>query len=100
MNGELVAEFSCTRVAVEKTGFKREGIKDCCNGRQPSAYGYFWSYEPVFLINTIKAHCKHCGNEFIKIGNHNKIFCSHQCWYENFYPQTLLNKKIKLLNEN
>lgn len=40
--GKLINTFQSQREAARITGFKREGIRDCCSGRQKSAYGFEW----------------------------------------------------------
>ena len=42
LDGHLINEYQSQRDAARLTGFNRSGIKDCCNGRQLSAYGYRW----------------------------------------------------------
>ena len=42
IEGELVRIYRSQRDAARLTGFRREGIRDCCNGRQLSGYGYIW----------------------------------------------------------
>lgn len=38
----IVLAFQSQRDAARFTGFNREGIKDCCSGRQKSSNGYIW----------------------------------------------------------
>lgn len=42
INGNFVAAYRSQRDTARITGYKRESIKDVCNGRQLSAYGYLW----------------------------------------------------------
>ena len=42
IDGQLIRTYRSQRDAARITGLNREGIKDCCNGRQLSAYGYIW----------------------------------------------------------
>lgn len=44
-DGKVVNEYISQRDASRLTGFKRESIRDCCNGGQKTAYGYFWKYK-------------------------------------------------------
>ena len=46
INNELVTTYQSQRDAARLTGYKREGIKDCCNGKQCSAYGFIWKKLP------------------------------------------------------
>lgn len=82
--GILVESFKCARVASEKLNIPLNGIRDCCKKYQPSAYGYYWSYDPNFVPSPIeKIGCKTCGKEIDKT-QHNKLFCSHECWDKNY----------------
>ena len=42
IEGELIRVYQSQRDVARITGYRREGIRDCCNGRQLSAYGYIW----------------------------------------------------------
>lgn len=42
VEGALIRVYQSQRDAARITGYRREGIKDCCNGRQLSAYGFIW----------------------------------------------------------
>jgi hypothetical protein len=42
LDNKLVKVYQSQRDASRITGFKREGIKDCCSGRQLSSCGYIW----------------------------------------------------------
>lgn len=45
LDNEFVAEYSSATEAGKAIHRKREGIKDCCNGKQNTAYGYKWKYK-------------------------------------------------------
>lgn len=40
LNNELIQIFK----SAKETGYSRESIRDCCLGRQKTAYGYLWKY--------------------------------------------------------
>lgn len=42
LNGEYIEEYSSISDAARKNNVVRSGIRDCCNGRQLSAYGFLW----------------------------------------------------------
>lgn len=44
IEGELVCKYGSALDAAKKNGFRRECIRDCCSGRQKTAYGFKWSY--------------------------------------------------------
>lgn len=88
----LVATFSCIAEAVDKTGYPRSAIKDCCNQRQKTGRGYRWSYEKEFQPLPIPTHsCNNCGIEFTKTSG-NKIYCSNKCAM-NGWGRTKYRKK-------
>ena len=41
----LVKEYPSTHQAERETGFARQHICACCNGKQKTAYNYIWKYE-------------------------------------------------------
>ena len=48
INGEFIAEFECSRVAQETLKLPTNAnisIRDCCRGKQKTAYGYKWEYK-------------------------------------------------------
>lgn len=40
LDGVLIKKYP----SASDTGYCRESIRDCCNGRQKTAYGYKWGY--------------------------------------------------------
>lgn len=42
LDGEFIEEYSSICDAARKNNVTRSGIKDCCNGKQLSAYGFLW----------------------------------------------------------
>lgn len=44
-NGEIIGKFLSTRHAESVTGFHRQAISGCCNGKYKYAYGFKWMYE-------------------------------------------------------
>lgn len=43
-DGFLVKTYPSATEAGRQTGFAKNHIMDCCNGKQKSAYGYVWRY--------------------------------------------------------
>lgn len=44
LEGLFLKAYQSQRDAARITGLRRECIRDCCNNRQKSAYGYIWKY--------------------------------------------------------
>ena len=44
-DGEFVREWESIASVSRKLGFTREGIRDCCKGKQKSAFGFIWKYK-------------------------------------------------------
>lgn len=44
ITGKLIKIFNSTSEAIKALNINRSGIKDCCNGKQKTAYGYKWAY--------------------------------------------------------
>lgn len=44
VDGKLLAVFQSQRHAARELNVRREGIKDCCGGRQLSAFGFIWKF--------------------------------------------------------
>lgn len=42
LDGEYIEEYSSISDAARKNNVVRSGIRDCCNGKQLSAYGFLW----------------------------------------------------------
>ena len=47
LDDEFVAEYNSATEAGKALNRRREGIKDCCNGKQKTAYGYKWKYKDL-----------------------------------------------------
>ena len=45
-NGQFVAKYQSLREVERQLGYNIGRISDCCNGKQKSAYGFIWSYNP------------------------------------------------------
>lgn len=45
LDGNVIQEYSSISDAARTIQKKREGIRDCCRGRQISAYGFKWRYK-------------------------------------------------------
>lgn len=45
LNGNFIAEYDSIMGAARSIHRDRSGIKDVCNGRQLSAYGYLWKFK-------------------------------------------------------
>ena len=45
LEGELVAEYKGVIDAVRKTGYKEAPIRECCNHKTHTAYGFIWEYK-------------------------------------------------------
>lgn len=45
LDGNVIQEYSSISDAARTIQRKREGIRDCCRGRQISAYGFKWRYK-------------------------------------------------------
>lgn len=48
-NGKVAGFFDSIKVAVDKYGFSRDGITNCCRGRQRLCGGLNWFYEKDFM---------------------------------------------------
>ena len=48
-NGKVAGFFDSIKIAVEKYGFSRDGITNCCRGRQRLCGGLNWFYEKDFM---------------------------------------------------
>lgn len=98
LNGKMMKSFKGAREASEELGLNISGIKDCCKKNQVSAYGYYWSYDPNFIIpQKEKIECRWCKKEMEKT-KHNKQFCSFKCWEENYKIERkdFLEKRYKI----
>lgn len=57
IDGNLLAIYQSQRDASRNLGIRREGIKDCCSGRQLSAHGFIWKFmEEVKYGNKDSSH--------------------------------------------
>lgn len=45
LNGKYMATYASATDAAKHLNLKRECIRDCCLGRQKTAYGYIWKYK-------------------------------------------------------
>lgn len=58
-SGKVAGFFDSIKVAVDKYGFSRDGITNCCRGRQRLCGGLKWFYEkdfkPLFFSNDTEA---------------------------------------------
>lgn len=46
-NGKTINRFPSIRQAEKETGFARQAISGCCNGKYNRAYGYSWRFETL-----------------------------------------------------
>ena len=51
LNGEFIAEYKNIKEATEKTGVKRDGIRDCINKKQNSSSNYIWVSKEEYTGN-------------------------------------------------
>lgn len=45
-DGQFVAKYQSTKEIERQLGYKNQAISAYCRGKQKTAYGYFWSYQP------------------------------------------------------
>ena len=52
LNGEFIAEYKNVKEATEKTGIKRDGIRDCIRKKQNSSSNYIWVLKEEYTGNS------------------------------------------------